>query len=585
MNSYPSYIIEAKARGECFKYDTTDMGHTQVSELMSNAKFRNELKRWDQPSRFPQPILINAPTGAGKTHFVRNELASFAKEQGRSILFLSNRHALNMQTRDILSQSIDSPAFSSNALSAISRYENLVVGTYQSIDRIISELQRDPVQGQEPIGYIVLDEIHFLASDALFNAQTSNIFSKILHTFPHCQRIYLSATPQEVKDIIAYEEYKLYHQYKPQNDHTALLALSTPTKAVSEYLFQPDYSYIRLHFCDGLTDLVSKIKSSTGKWLIFVSKKSDGEEFAETLKKERIGGDVIYVDADSRNNDPKVSRELRLMIKYEKFKETVLISTSLLDNGINFHDSELEHIVVDSVDPIQVKQMIGRKRHDENKPVNVYIVKHTQGEIQRYLQDARDKVKLLETYRRDPQWFIKDKYLTLTETEHKLFEPVSNQQPYQFRLHVNEYAQYKLECLMNHYEHLDGVLEMEGDGAFEREVAGWFGIKDSNWSIIDDVEVEIRKQVVEAIEKYRLAPAKTDSEELKALDRQLWNLVHPIVGKYRIKHDTESEGKGENIRNIMRALGLPYGIKRKDNVWVIIDIDKPTEMPPNEQSQ
>lgn len=160
-----------------------------------------------------------------------------------------------------------------------------------------------------------------------------------------------------------------------------------------------------------------------------------------------------------------------------------------------------------------------------------------------------------------------------------MFEPVTNPHSNQFSLYVNEYAQYKLDCQIRHYEYLDGLLEMEGERAFEREVAGWFGIEDGNWANVDGVEVEIKKQVVAAINEYKSTPAETNSEELKCLDKRLWDLVQPIVDKYRIKHDSESVGKGENIRNVLQALELPYDIKKNKCVWGIID--KSTEMPPN----
>ena len=88
MLQSPFAIQETKARGDCFGYEQTDMGQAKVSELMQNAKFSSELKHQTGVNIFSQPILINAPTGAGKTSFIRDCLAPFAKEQGRSVLFL-----------------------------------------------------------------------------------------------------------------------------------------------------------------------------------------------------------------------------------------------------------------------------------------------------------------------------------------------------------------------------------------------------------------------------------------------------------------------------------------------------------------
>lgn len=578
----PFAIQEAKARGDCFEYNQTDMQQAKVSTLRSNTKFLSELKRRSTVSNFPQPILINAPTGAGKTSFIRDCLAPFAQKEGWSVLFLSNRYALNMQTREIVSKDIDSPAFSSDAINAICRYKNLIIGTYHSIDNILSSLN---VQNQDalPVGYVVLDEAHFFTSDALFNAWTSDIFQKILYNFTMCQRMYLSATPQEVKDIIAYEEYNLYHCWMKNNAQALnhLVAQLHPITSISEYLFQPDYSYIKLNFCDELNDLISKIISSEDKWLIFVSSKSDGEELEKTLKK-KLKDNVYYIDADIRKTESGY-RKLSIMNKYEQFSEKVLISTSLLDAGINFRDKKLRHIVVDSLDPIQTKQMIGRKRCDDNsehqsenqceakETVNVYIVRHSQKEVQSYLKDARNKVTLLDYYRQNPQRFIQEKFPNLTEAERGLFQPTQNPLSREFTFVVNQYAPYKLACMIRHYEYLDGLLEMEGEGALEREIAGWFGIEDGNWNNIEEVFAEIQKQAIAIINQYKNAqPAETDSEELKNLDRQLWDLVQPIVDKYKIKHDTESVGKGENIRKIMQALGLPYDIKKNSGVWKII---------------
>lgn len=585
-----SFAIQAaKAQGDCFGYDQTDMGQAKVSELMQNTKFSSELKHPSAVSKVSQPILINAPTGAGKTSFIREYLAPFAQEQGWSVLFLSNRYALNMQMKKIISQDIDSPAFSSGVINAIHRYGNLIIGTYQSIDGIISML-RNPAHNISPVEYVVLDEAHFFTSDALFNAETCNIFRKILYYLPTSQRIYLSATPQEVKDIIAYEEHKLYQFWLSSNKNNLhhLVTELHPITSISEYLFQPDYTYIKLNFCDELEDLVSKIISSEDKWLIFVSSKSDGEELEKTLKKD-LKDNVYYIDADIRATDPGY-RKLSIMNEYEQFSGKVLISTSLLDTGINFRDKKLKHIVVDSLDPIQIKQMIGRKRRDDNsehqsetscettEAVNVYIVKHSQKEIQSYLKGARDKVALLDYYGKNPQRFIQEKYPNLTEAERGLFQPTQNPLSREFTFVVNQYAPYKLACMIRHYEYLDGLLEMEGEGALECEIAGWFDIEDGGWINVEDVLSQIREQAVVAINQYKPAPAATDSKELKNLDLQLWKLVQPIAGKRKIKHDTQSVGKGENIRKIMQALSLPYDIKKEGNVWTIID-EEPPEMP------
>ena len=55
------------------------------------------------------PILINAQTGSGKTTFVLEHLAPYAKEIGYNVLFLSNRKALNQQQKNDFTQSLPCP--------------------------------------------------------------------------------------------------------------------------------------------------------------------------------------------------------------------------------------------------------------------------------------------------------------------------------------------------------------------------------------------------------------------------------------------------------------------------------------------
>ena len=266
------------------------------------------------------------------------------------------------------------------------------------------------------------------------------------------------------------------------------------------------------------------------------------------------------------------------MVDFEKFSEKVLISTSVLDCGINFCDDKLENIVVDSADPIQIKQMVGRKRRDRDhpdSPVNVYVVRHTQAQIQQYYRDAQDKARLLENFHRDPRYFIQNRWPTLTEEQKHLFAADTSNcsSSSGFEIHVNEYARYKLDCLMKHYRYLDGKIEIEGEGAFEREVASWFGM-DGGWAIVDDMEAELREKIIAVIEQYKLHSSEADGDAVATLDDQLWELVQPLRDKYKIKHDSERRGQGMNIRNVMNALELPYNIKKSGKNWVVTDVPR-----------
>lgn len=62
-------------------------------------------------------------------------------------------------------------------------------------------------------------------------------------------------------------------------------------------------------------------------------------------------------------------------IHNEKFNETVLIATSVLDCGVNIHDDAVRDIVIFADDPTAFMQMLGRKRlsNDREKKVSLWV--------------------------------------------------------------------------------------------------------------------------------------------------------------------------------------------------------------------
>lgn len=57
-----------------------------------------------------------------------------------------------------------------------------------------------------------MDEAHFFVSDATFNANTKPILDSIFRMFPDAGRIYITATPEKIEPLIAYEEYMVAFQ-------------------------------------------------------------------------------------------------------------------------------------------------------------------------------------------------------------------------------------------------------------------------------------------------------------------------------------------------------------------------------------
>lgn len=180
-----------------------------------------------------------------------------------------------------------------------------------------------------------------------------------------------------------YENFVTYDTY---NKYSAVI-----------YEFKRDYSYIDCEYLEykkgkpiyengkkqvdieRFMPLVNEIKKqikdgNMEKWIIF-----SGKKIGKALEKA-IGENVTYIDARSknyRNSDPD-TKEYKEYQVYQKiiakgvFESKVLISTAVLDNGVNLVDSTLKHIAILIFDKVSFLQMLGRKRVEKDRKTGVF---------------------------------------------------------------------------------------------------------------------------------------------------------------------------------------------------------------------
>lgn len=242
-------------QGRMLEYDLKECETSYVSE-----KLCQEMEHWTSQ----QPILINAPTGSGKSRFVLYDLADYAEKHGRWILVLSNRIALNLQQKMDLCRKRNLPIVGTKILADCQEFGNVVLCTYQSSRELVNTLlqqynwyQQNLYRGEfsitippypySPPQFVVFDEAHFFGSDAVFNPQTEAILEQILTSFPYAIRIYMSATPTDVKPVIAEKEYGLLERMLMTNPSMKLYQLAGIFRII-EYYFNADYDHVNLNF-------------------------------------------------------------------------------------------------------------------------------------------------------------------------------------------------------------------------------------------------------------------------------------------------------------------------------------------------
>lgn len=436
----PDPIIEEIERNHLFQYSK---GQVMEAKYVSEG-LKDELKSWLLPGVAHGPIFITAPPGAGKSTFVLNELADHAKAPhnpsaqfhskagdtpetlpSKNILLLSNRWALSLQQKMILEKRNGEQIHGSRIIEGLLQFDNILVTTYQNVlDKL------DVIKSQGALGFVVFDEAHFFCSDSTFNAETSRILQTLLDKFRNVCRIYITATPEEVKPIIAFEEYRIHRMRLGSADnHESISALSQPPQII-EYTFSANYSSrIQLHFFhdennqdkNPWMDIVAAIKNdeSDNKWLLFVSRKEIGNQIQKSL------GPSLSEYIDSPSQEEK-SEELLAMTRRGRFEKKVLITTNFLYNGISFHDPHLKNIVMDYCDKISIIQALGRKRLElnEGEKVDLYIKVQSEKLLDGYRRNVASQYTLSQEFRENPSRFLTSRWSRLRKDQLQMFAPI-----------------------------------------------------------------------------------------------------------------------------------------------------------------
>lgn len=247
----------------------------------------------------------------------------------------------------------DTDTIDLEALDKVYQIENITITSYQAIGEMAIAHEYDGEYIDLNYDYIVCDEIHFAYIDSSFNNKCRLAYKYLIEQhIPFTIRIFISATMEEIKEPIE-QSLKKGIGKKPR---------------IIKYSTGIDYSYVNpIYFKNHLNIIINSIKNdkSDEKWLVFVSNKEQGRK----IQKE-LGDEVSSCIFAGSNNE-----ELDSIIMNSKFNKKVLITTKVLDNGINIVDDKLTNIVIMAWDRITFIQELGRKRINIEDPqqINLYI--------------------------------------------------------------------------------------------------------------------------------------------------------------------------------------------------------------------
>lgn len=379
-----------------------------------------------------------------------------------------------------------------------------------------------------------------------------------------------SATMQEVVDDLQDGIVEVGLQYMLQFKEREQL-LSVAPYDPNIYIYRNSYqrsAYIPFfyHANEAVIDAIASDKTKD-KWLIFVTSKNDGKTLCRRINEE-TGRKAAFLDSSKKD-----SAVWNTLVSEAKFKEDVLITTQVLDNGVNIEDSALKKIVLPFCDRVEMLQMLGRKRLQPGEEVRVYVkipdvktLRSKQNQVNRLMQAM---IPFVEHDVFSPEFLTKELQYLWNRGDsniNRLFYIDDNRCPV-----ANRFAYAKLEYLYNFYNDL--LEHDKKPNYFPKLVRSWLGLD----GVFPIYLMNFSKcaTLKKLLEKFLGKPIYEDQQEDFYNDFQA---LYKIECKKLFDNDDDKYEQSQKVRKgktqrkatmnrELAILGLPCEFKKKDNCW------------------
>ena len=328
-----------------------------------------------------KPIFLSARTGTGKNHFIENILIcehvlkmNLQETTDNRVIILSNRIALNSQQKHRIEKT---------GVAKVLLYQSFL--NFITFNKNLDKYK-----------YIVCDESHFFVSDGSFNPNTAIILEGIINNFQHAVRIYMSSTFNDSLEYLLEYEQRIYDVHNWKLPTASNKIRQTEGLTFLYFQFVRDYSYLNLNSYSAFSELYDIIFDSVNngeKWLIFIDHKEKCKDIKIDLLKhfEEEGAALKEEDIKVISAESKDDEDYKEAIIAEQFEEKIVLSTCVIDNGVNLKDAPLLNIVLSDTSKVKCLQMVGRKRVEEDQKVNLYLKKFTKKYISDRIKDLEEQ--------------------------------------------------------------------------------------------------------------------------------------------------------------------------------------------------
>ena len=312
-------------------------------------------------------VIIQAPTGCGKSTFIIRDLLAYCQEKKRKMLILCNRRMLRKQYWYQLTENFQDYRSLQNSVTIV---------TYQELaERLRVKKSLDGYLAQFDV--ICLDECHYFYQDSDFNG---------FGTFVLFQALVLGGLGKNMIFLTATADWIIRTVRETYSDNRNFFAAHYPTLADTDlqrlcevtaydYSFLADYDYLNCFYVPDMETLCRKLVNTPAKSILFIDDIKKASEIKEGLVNTGLckESDVVVLNADNLNDADEKS-VVKTLALANRLEPKILITTSVLDNGVSVHDSEVENVVILTESKVSFLQMLGRLRVENVSNVNLYFL-------------------------------------------------------------------------------------------------------------------------------------------------------------------------------------------------------------------
>lgn len=498
--------------------------------------------------------LLKAPTGSGKTTFFIKDLVPEARRRRQQVLLIVNRSVLTEQLINIYLKELGIPPGAIEfPQEGIYPLGDLVVCSYQYMARRLQDkdtpnIKIGPFEAKE-YAFVVCDECHYFIADSVFTTDSAPLVN-LPKVFAQSVRIYASATMNPVRNVILkmeqvvdlaenfpYWEISPGFRYARNNmisqiysNYNGLLQRAPFFEVMGA---EPDYSYLHPRIlADGQSlwdDVIEQYEAhSLRKAVVFVDSKKHGKDCKEKLNSHGISAAFIVSESTSSRSysmdklDKKVLEEIKTKNRFESV--SVLIATSVLDNGTNLIDKDITHLYISGTEYMAAVQQAGRVRmYEEGQTLELVIPRRAKSYFSSRISQWNRQENLLDKWldadaktREDMFWNGELEFLRTKFSYNESSHPKNS---------IFTFAS------LNYYrsDARDTLRRLEGspDGYVKKALC-WFG-----FNLSDAVDESLCCQS-DAIEQLQMFLEETASKPLNkeswANFRQQFRLLHEAAG-------------------------------------------------------